>query len=47
MALIMSVEMVPPARVIISQRVSLIVIINCGGEGAGRRQGGAAGLVQQ
>lgn len=43
MAIIITVEMASP--VIISQRLSLIGIINCGGEGTGRRLGGAAGLI--
>lgn len=44
MAIIIPVEMITPVGVIISQRLSLIVIINWGGEGTGRRLGGAAGL---
>lgn len=47
MANLITVAMVTLAGVIISQRLSAITIINWGGEGTGRRLGGAAGLSKQ
>lgn len=47
MAFIITVVMVILAGVIISQRLSVITIINWGGEGTVGRLGGAAGLIKQ